>query len=67
MLFSCENLRNNFYAPIGDRATAARGVHVISEDLNADYLLNVYDYILNVEWSLNEFFLKTARRFNQGC
>jgi hypothetical protein len=38
-------------------AKASRGIHVSSEDLSADYLLDVYEYILNVDWVLDEFFL----------
>jgi hypothetical protein len=33
------------------------GIRVVAEDLTADYLLDVYDYILNVEAVLDEFFL----------
>jgi hypothetical protein len=69
MLFECENLRNKLLhshwlprdAPVMRRtkttAKAAQGIRVSSEDLSADYLLNVYDYILNVDYVLREFFL----------
>lgn len=69
MLFECENLRNKLVhsrwsLPHGSAmrrikitAKAARGIHVACEDLSADYLLDVYDYILNVDWVLDEFFL----------
>jgi hypothetical protein len=69
MLSTCEDFRNQLLhshwqpLPGGGQirrtkttAKAARGVRVVTEDLTADYLLDVYDYILNVEWALNEFF-----------
>ena len=46
-------------------AKAAHGVRVVSEDLTADYLLDVYDYILNVEYILDEFLSYMSQRWNQ--
>jgi hypothetical protein len=70
MLSTCEELRNQLLhshwqpLPSGGQmrrtkttAKAARGVHVVTEELTANYLLDVYDYILNVECVLDEFFL----------
>jgi hypothetical protein len=69
MLYECEALRNkivhsHWSPPRGDKihrtkttAKAKKGVSVASEELSSAYLLDVYDYILNVEWVLNEFFL----------
>jgi hypothetical protein len=69
MLSTCGELRNqllhsHWHLPSGDRmrrtkttAKATRGVRVVTEDLTAGYLLDVYDYILNVDWVLDEFFL----------
>jgi len=69
MLFSCEELRNTLlhshWQPSIGRETllrtkttakASHGVRAISEELTADYLLDAYDYFLNVDWVLNEFF-----------
>jgi hypothetical protein len=39
-------------------AKATRGVRVVSEVLSSDYLFDVYDYILNVQWVLDELFLR---------
>jgi hypothetical protein len=41
-------------------AKAAHGVRVVSQDLAAAYLLDVYDYILSVEFVLEEFFIREA-------
>jgi len=70
MLYKSEELRNRLlhshWLTIGGKtmhrrkttAKAAHGVRVSSEHLSSDYLLDVYDYILNVDWALNEFFGK---------
>jgi hypothetical protein len=73
MLSSCEELRNkllhsHWQLSIGREtmlrtktiAKTAHGVRAISEELTSDYLLDVYDYFLNVDWVLNEFFLEPA-------
>lgn len=69
MLFACEDLRNQLLHSHWRRVSgnqmrrtkttskAKCGIRVMSEDLTSDYLLDVYDYILNVEAALNEFFL----------
>lgn len=69
MLSRCEELRNRlshsrWSLANGQKirrtkitAKARRGIRVSSEELTADYLLDVYDYILNVRWALDEFFL----------
>jgi hypothetical protein len=69
MISSCEELRNRILHsrwsyPFGQdiartktTAKAAHGIRVTSENLTSHYLLDVYDYILNVETILNEFFL----------
>lgn len=68
MLFECEALRNkivhsHWSAQRGNKirrtkvsAKASKGVSVASEELTADYLLDVYDYILNVECDLADYF-----------
>jgi hypothetical protein len=74
MLFECEGLRNrivhsSWSLPGRTRITRtkttakpARGVQVASERLTSDYLLDVYDYILNVQWVLDEFFLLSQEK-----
>jgi hypothetical protein len=71
MLFASEELRNqllhshwltvanksNLLRRTKTTAKAARGVHVVSEDLTSEYIIDVYDYILIVESVLEEFFL----------
>ena len=73
MVFKCDDLRNQllhshwggqYHGEDGKKihrtkttAKAARGIRVVSEEHSSDYLLDVYDYILNVEWVLGEFFL----------
>ena len=69
MLFECEALRNKIIhsewsLPTGNKiqrrkttAKAKKGVSTSSEELSSKYLLDVYDYILNVRWVLDEFFL----------
>jgi hypothetical protein len=73
MLFTCEELRNQLLHSHWEpspgsghmrrtktTAKAAHGVRVISEELTANYLLDVYDYILAVDWVLDEFFMREA-------
>lgn len=69
MLFECEELRNkiihsHWSLPHDGRihrmkttAKAKKGVCIASEELTSAYLLDVYDYILNVEYVLREFFI----------
>ncbi|OHE82825.1 MAG: hypothetical protein A2107_00675 [Verrucomicrobia bacterium GWF2_62_7] len=69
MLFECEQLRNKvahsrWSLPSGARiqrtkttAKPARGVAVASEEFTSGHLLDIYDYVLNVQWMLDEFFL----------
>ena len=68
MLYRAEELRNQLlhshWLTIGGKtmrrrkttAKAAHGIRVSAEHLSSDYLLDVYDYILNVDRTLNEFF-----------
>lgn len=70
MLFECEAVRNkivhsHWSLPTGNRirrrkttAKPKKGISISSEELSSKYLLDVYDYILNVEIALNEFFLE---------
>ncbi len=70
MLFECEDLRNKLshshwslsagtmIQRTKTTAKAARGIHVSCEDLSSKYLLDVYDYILNVQYVLDELFLE---------
>jgi hypothetical protein len=68
MLSTCEELRNKILHSRWSLSTgreihrtkttakAAHGIRVSSEYLTSHYLLDVYDYILNVQVVLNEFF-----------
>jgi hypothetical protein len=78
MLSECEKLREKFLhdclSPCEGEpscltrttVSASRGVIVMSEDLTADHLLDAYDYILNVDWGLNEFFLLVDEEEDAG-
>ena len=70
IIHQAEEYRNmvahSHWAPINDgsalirskiTAKAKHGVRVVSESLSADYLLDIYDFILNVDYLLDEFFL----------
>ena len=72
MLHTCEEMRNQLlhshWEPLSTTnirrtkttAKAAHGVRVVSQDLDASYLLDVYDYILAVDFKLDEFFYLEA-------